>query len=151
MENQIPLPTDNIYKFYALFGLLLSIFSVGSVIYVVHTTNDLGYQMSVDLAAIKDVSKPTDANLVKEKFLQSRLIILAKDRQFYIYALGTILGLGILLMFYGFWKWHRDVQPVQDEILKLQLEKLRHEVKSLKPHSHTEPPGKDGGFIFDEG
>ena len=29
MESKIPLPTDNIYKFYALFGLLLFIFAFG--------------------------------------------------------------------------------------------------------------------------
>jgi hypothetical protein len=28
MENKIPIPTDNIFKFYALFGLLLCIFSI---------------------------------------------------------------------------------------------------------------------------
>lgn len=32
MENKIPLPTDNIYKFYALFGLLLLVFTIGAAL-----------------------------------------------------------------------------------------------------------------------
>ena len=41
MEDKIPIPTDNIYKFYALFGLVLFIFCAGSFIFVQEKTNDL--------------------------------------------------------------------------------------------------------------
>lgn len=40
-------------------------------------------------------------------------------------------------MLYGFKKWHSEVQPIQDEIVRLQLEKLRHEVEQLRPKTPT--------------
>jgi len=40
MESKIPLPTDNIYKFYALFGLLLFITSGLTVVWNSNTTNE---------------------------------------------------------------------------------------------------------------
>jgi hypothetical protein len=38
-------------------------------------------------------------------------------------------------MIIGFWQWHKKIQPIQDEIARLQRDKLRHEVEQLK-HKH---------------
>lgn len=53
MESRVPLPTDNIFKFYALFGLLLTIFSAGSVLYVNKSTNDLAFEIAVEYETLK--------------------------------------------------------------------------------------------------
>ncbi|CAC9587217.1 hypothetical protein [uncultured Gammaproteobacteria bacterium] len=53
MDNRIPLPTDNIFKFYALFGLLLVIFGIGSTLYVGKTTNDLVFEIAVEYQTLK--------------------------------------------------------------------------------------------------
>lgn len=136
MQDRIPLPTDNIYKFYALFGLLLFIFSAGALIYVVRSNNELIYQLHPELAALQQMDKPTAADVAKKSDIEKRLVVAHQDSQFYYTALGVIAGVGITLMVCGFWKWHRDVQPIQDEMAKLQLEKLRHEVKQLKHSEH---------------
>jgi hypothetical protein len=47
-------------------------------------------------------------------------------------AIRILAGAAFWMMVYGFFKWHREIQPVQDEIAKLQLEKLRIEVDQLK-------------------
>ena len=131
MESKIPLPTDNIFKFYALFGLLLFVFSIGSLIYVERTTNALIFQTLIEVELIKQIAKPSDVDLAKKIVLDKRLQIAMADRSFLYHALGALGGVAMFLMTYGFWKWHRDVQPLQDEITQLQLKKLRHEVRQL--------------------
>jgi hypothetical protein len=139
MENQIPIPTDNIYKFYALFGLLIFIFGAGSTIYITHSTNDLAFQTAIEIQTVKDIQNPSAADKTRLQFLERRLTVATSDRKFETIICGVICGIGLILMHYGFMKWHKEVQPIQDEIAKLQLEKLRHEVKQLKHTiSHTD-------------
>jgi hypothetical protein len=131
MENRIPIPTDNIYKFYALFGLLVFIFALGSTIYVSGLTNDFLFTAIVDVEGLKAIEKPTSVELAKRKTLERRIEIAISNKDFYIRALGVIGGIAVISMFFGFSKWHRTVQPIQDEITRLQLEKLRREVAEL--------------------
>lgn len=141
MENKIPLPTDSIYKFYALFGLLLFIFSLGATVYVSRSTNDLVFTSAIEYETLRAIEKPTAVEIAKSKGIEKRVEIALADKEFFLYALGTLAGLGVLAMIYGFTKWHRDIQPIQDETAKLQLEKLRLEVAGLTQHS-TEPARK---------
>lgn len=132
MENKIPIPTDNIFKFYALFGLLLFVFSAGSIIYVVHTTNELAFQAALEVTALKQIPNPTAVETAKIQILEKRLGIASADKDFYLLSIQAMFIGSLVLMFYGFFKWHNDIQPLQDEVAKLQLEKLRYEVKLLK-------------------
>lgn len=59
VENKIPLPTDNIYKFYALFGLLLLVFTIGAALYVNRTTNDLLFDKIVARELLRQDPVPT--------------------------------------------------------------------------------------------
>jgi hypothetical protein len=139
MENKIPIPTDNIFKFYAFFGLLIFIFSAGSIIYVTRSTNELVFQAVIELETAKQISNPSAADTAKINLLERRLKVAASDRTFYTIACGVIGGFGSLLIYYGFTKWHKEVQPIQDEIMQLQLKKLRHEVEQLR---QTIPPAE---------
>ena len=134
MENKIPIPTDNIYKFYALFGLVLFIFGIGSIIYIQSSTNEIGFQASIEIAAINQIEKPSNVDSVKRSFLQRRIDVALQDRIFFNWSTGIIIGAALVLMIYGFRKWHKEIQPMQDKILELQLKKLQHEVHLLKPH-----------------
>lgn len=58
MESKIPLPTDSIYKFLAMFSLLLVIFSVGAVIYASNSTNAVGFEHWVELEVLQAVEEP---------------------------------------------------------------------------------------------
>jgi hypothetical protein len=138
MENKIPIPTDNIYKFYALFGLLIFIFSAGSLIYINRTTNDLAFQDILELDAVKQIPNPSPIDTAKKELLERRLTVAVSDRKSLSSAVGVLAAMGVILMYYGFKKWHQDIQPIQDEITKLQLEKLRHEVRQLK-HTASHP------------
>ncbi len=150
MESRIPIPTDNIYKFYALFGLLLMVFSIGAVIYVANASNDVVLNSVVELEGLRQETNPTNLQKVRRQALERRLEITLADRKFYQYGLAFITVVGVFGMYYGFKKWHQEIQPAMDEAArvqletsKLQLEKLKIEVDQVKSASGAqliEPP-----------
>jgi hypothetical protein len=146
MESRIPLPTDNIYKFYALFGLLLFVFSIGSSVYNARTANETVFQTIIENAAIPETTNPSPEVLAKKKVLERRYEIAVQDRQFFDKALGVLAGFGLVIMAFGFSMWHWKVQPDQDKMMRLQLEKLQYEVdhlpKAASPSVAVETPQK---------
>jgi len=128
MENLIPLPTDNIFKFYALFGLLLIIFGMGALLYTNESKNRFVFEVGVEyvtLAAMDERSVPDEARF---DLLERKLEITRSDHNFYLYSLSGVMAMGILLMWHGFRKWHKEIQPIQDEIARLNLKKLKREM-----------------------
>lgn len=139
MESRIPLPTDNIYKFYALFGLLLLIFSVGSVIFVNKTTNDLFFSKLVELEILKADRVPSDETQLRIVLTEKQLSNAKSDKLFYLGALTLLSAIGSLGIVYGFKKWHTEIQPLADqqaktqlELAKMQLAKLQSELNNTK-------------------
>ena len=128
MESRIPVPTDNIYKFYALFGLLLAVFSIGGIIYVNKATNELIFSTAVEYDELKQIQQPNGAQAAKFTWLQRELEIARGDKEAFIATLSFFFVGALLLIGYGFWKWHRYLQPMQDELLQLQIKKLRREL-----------------------
>ncbi|MDN3518065.1 hypothetical protein QWY84_10630 [Aquisalimonas lutea] len=128
MENRVPLPTDNIYKFYALFGLLLIIFSIGAMLYVNKSTNDLAFDVAVEYETLKADPMRSVADEARFTVLERKLEIAGKNKKTFMIFLSVIIAAGSLMVWYGFKKWHTEVQPVQDEIARLNLLKLKREV-----------------------
>ena len=130
MKSPIPLPTDNIYKFYALFGLSLFIFCLAAAIYNARSANETVFQAAVENAAITDTNSPEA--IVKKQVLEKRSEIAVADRKQFDKILTRFGIIGMLMMFGGFLLWQFITQPVQDEIAKLQRDKLRYEVGQLR-------------------
>ena len=128
MDKFIPIPTDSIYKFYALFGLLLFVFSIGALLYVIKSTNELVFSSVIDIEIYKAIDKPTSVDIAKLTAAEKRVEIAVSDKKFFVRAISVISAIAIFSMAYGFRQWHTKVQPIQDEIAKLQLEKLRREM-----------------------
>lgn len=142
MQDRIPVPTDNVYKFYALFSLLALIFCIGAVIYVGRSTNELLFDSFVELESLKQEVLPTPAQEMKRAALERKVEIAMSDRKVYNSALGGLIAFSGFGIFYGFRKWQTEVQPVLDEtartqleIAKLQLEKLRTESQAAVNHT----------------
>lgn len=128
MESSIPLPTDNIFKFYALFGLLLIIFGIGSMLYVNKSTNDLVFEFGVEYETLKADPVRSISQEARFQILQKKLEVAREDKNLFLISLGVVIGIGIFMMSYGFKKWHTEVQPIQDEMARLNLKKLRREM-----------------------
>ena len=128
MESRIPLPTDNIYKFYALFGLLLAIFGIGAILYVNKSTNDLAFEVAVEFETLKADPVRTVSQEARFQVLQKKLEIARTNKYTFLYSLAVLIGIGVIMVWYGFKKWHTEVQPIQDEMARLSLKKLKQEV-----------------------
>jgi len=131
MESRIPLPTDNIYKFYALFGLLLFITAVAGVIVVNTSTAETIHQLVKEYQELGGNAASKEDNILA-KIIEARIENQAKNKKFFIRSLGVLLAVALILMFHGFIQWHKKIQPKQDELLDLQIERLRHELERLK-------------------
>ncbi|WP_226687507.1 hypothetical protein [Stutzerimonas stutzeri] len=135
MESKIPLPTDNIYKFYALFSLLLLIFSLGAVLYVQKSANEQAIAILPDLEELKEAKELSTKDELRKQILERRLEVVLSDKKFYQKALGVIIGIAISGIWFGFSQWHKVIQPLQDEHAKIQLEISRLQLEKLKAES----------------
>ena len=142
MENRIPLPTDNIYKFYALFSLLLLIFSIGSSIYVIRSTNAQVVPLFIELETLKEEKDPSRLQQLRRDLIARQLEVLQSDKNTFSWSLIVLGGLSFAVMLHGFSRWHKEVQPIADEtarvqleIAKLQFRKLQIEVANIEKAS----------------
>jgi len=145
MESRIPVPTDNIFKFYALFGLLLFVFSCGSILYVTRSSNEVVFAVAPELDGLKQIAQPTRSDSLRIALLEKKLEITKADKNFFLNAVGIIVAVAVLLIVYGFSQWHTKVQPMLDrttkaqtEIAELQLLKLQREL-GINPPAKSEP------------
>lgn len=121
MESRVPVPTDNIYKFYALFGLLLFIFSAGASIYVTENSNKQIMEILKENVLLEQ-SIQANASLESYKMiLDKRLEVIISNRKAFIWCLAAFVVLSVFLMIYGFKKWHTEVQPRLDKLLDLRI------------------------------
>ncbi len=127
MESKIPLPTDNIYKFYALFGLMLLITSILGVVWLSTSTNEKLYSLVKEYEAIPGTKEEKEKSDLA-KVIEKRLEVQVSNKKLFLQGLGLTIGFAIMLSGYGFRQWHTKIQPKQDEYFELQLEKLRREV-----------------------
>jgi len=139
MENRIPLPTDNIYKFYALFALFVFIACAAAIQYQTQKTNELIIATYVEQASISEKEKLTASDEARKLMLTKRLEVAISDKNYLRWFFSGIAGFAFWSSVYGFYRWHRHVQPTIDEaqriqidIAKLNLIKLQIEVEKLQ-------------------
>ncbi|MCC4854861.1 hypothetical protein LMH78_03515 [Vibrio lentus] len=126
------MPTDNIYKFLALFGLVLTVFG-GWLFNSTHSNfnnNLMGY--SIGLSKLELIADPNSHEEHQIKVLEKKIELLKADKPFYMGFSSMFTALGLTLMGYGFFRWFFYLQPKLDELLELQVEKAKLEVKEAK-------------------
>lgn len=122
MESKIPLPTDNIYKFYALFGLFLFVISVGATLYANRSTNQQIIRLLLEVESLKQEPALTGKQVLEKALLERQLEIASSDKKLFRNGLAFLAAASVLGMAYGFARWHRQVQPLADEAARVQLE-----------------------------
>ncbi|QDE31987.1 hypothetical protein [Shewanella polaris] len=137
MQSKIPLPTDNIYKFYALLGLLI-LLTTAIMFFIRHEHyNSMAFDRYIPMETLK--AKETlneDENL--ELFLYEQKAEIAKsnkDLELGIY-LTCFFVFGGGFTAYGFHHWHTKIQPKQDRLLDLQIQKSENDVKAFNKQLH---------------
>ena len=141
MAPNVPLPTDNIYKFACLFGLALIVVAVFSFVSVYTSSLDRKIKHSevvISLEAKTERSK-AEADLLE---LNKRLLEITKSNEDAARNLiFVVLGLGLVLSAVGATAWYRLIQTRDDQLASLQLRKLIAEVNKLE-HQSAAPESK---------
>lgn len=131
MNPNLPIPTDNIYKFSCLFGLaliLVSVFSFASN-YTTNLDRKVKYsEVVISLESKASKSKSEDDLLALNKRL---LEVTTSNEKVLNSVLGAATAIGILLSFIGAQSWKNKIQNRDDQIAELQIEKLKLEIAKL--------------------
>lgn len=139
MQSKVPLPTDNIYKFYALFGLLLFLSCVYAFTSLYHSYNEKAFNRYIELEVLNSVNELTPVQIATKKVLEEQKGIDASDKQFFLGVIGGAITVSLLLMSYGFFRWHTKIQPQQDKTIEQQIEKTDLEIKALNKQIYCAP------------
>jgi hypothetical protein len=132
MESRTPLPTDNIYKFYALFGLVLFLASIFAFLNIHNSYNERAFARYIETETLNGLSDLNLEQQLRKNVLDTQEKLDSSDKNFYLHVLGGALAIAMLLMAYGFYSWHTKIQPMQDELARRQLAKLGMEIDSLR-------------------
>lgn len=125
MNSKLAIPTDNIYKFEAIFGLALLITSLLALNFSLGNHVDKLFDASIQMESIKEAAKRMNLESAYVDTLTAALLLSVT---------GSFLGclVGVICSIYGFHNWKTIVQSVDDEVKKLEKEKLDIEIKILK-------------------
>ena len=132
MIDRVPVPTDNLYKFYALFSLATLIFSLWGLLYLQRSTNDLLFDAIPRIEALKSEpsrSAEQNASLV---ILQKKYEVAVSDRRVLNGVLYGLFAVSLAVAIYGFSAWHSKIQPQSDAMARIQLELAQLQVEKLK-------------------
>ncbi|WP_413284237.1 hypothetical protein [Vibrio sp. MA40-2] len=123
-----PLPTDNIYKFFALFGLVIMV--TGCVMFssMHEQYNERIYSAFLEASRLEQIEKPSALQEKQLEVAETRYEISISDKGFYVTISGIITALGVILMILGFYHWMMYIQPEADRFLKVRLEKAELEL-----------------------
>ena len=87
---------------------------------------------SLELAILNAKTDLSSEETVKKEFLSHVRNLNISNRDAFFYILTIITGIGGGMMLYGLKKWHQEIQPQQDELLNLQIEKMKLEIIELE-------------------
>jgi hypothetical protein len=131
MTPSIPIATDNIYKFLALFGLVMFISDLWALAYFVGKYNEIGYENYLELEVLKAKGTLSSEEKVKRFVLEEVAKIIKRDWRILGSLLIACAIIGFFLSALGYYSWFKKVQPKQDELLNLQIEKMKYEIQVL--------------------
>ncbi|TSP09977.1 hypothetical protein [Cupriavidus campinensis] len=135
IKSLVP-PTDNIFKFYAVTGLILVIFAFSGAIYTVKHKNQFLIDRIVELRELESKSDPSPGEKAKSQMLARLIEIENSDAEFLKWACAVLAGIGTAGMFWGFSAWHRTQGKV-DELAELGAAKLRAEIAAIRRSNRT--------------
>jgi hypothetical protein len=132
VQPKTTIPTDNIYKFYALTGLLSTITLIVLFFQLTEEYNSRVFDRYVKASVLEGIRVPTLEQKVTLQVIDRQSDLDASNKQFYSITLGVLIGWSLLAMIIGFWQWHTKIQPLHNEINRHELIKLKHEIVRLK-------------------
>jgi hypothetical protein len=132
MTPSMPVATDNIYKFAALFGLalLISVILVGT--YVPDKYGEPAFNDALELKILQSKDNLSKEETIKKTLLEEKVRLFDGFARQIIYGAAVFMLIGAFLLVWGGIAWWWKVQPKQDELLNLQIEKMKREIQVLE-------------------
>lgn len=132
MQPQLPVPTDNIYKFSCLFGLVLIVSAIFSFVAMYTSSQESKvryFEVIIPLESRETRTKAEEDLLA----LNKKLIEVTKENERVgNAAIVIVFTVGLLLSAYGAKNWYGLIQVRDDRLADLQLRKLELEIEKLK-------------------
>ncbi|WP_456296844.1 hypothetical protein M1D72_10485 [Vibrio sp. AK197] len=132
MNSSISAPTDNIAKFFAIFGLILLITTLTLSVYSYTNLKERAYSRYIELASLESIEKPTQKQLATIKVLNTQKETDTSDRMFTLKAAAVFLVISVFSIGFGFSFWGFMVQPQQNKLLSAQIRKTQLEAQILE-------------------
>ncbi len=129
MTPRIPLPTDSIYKFYALSGIIFFITAVIMIYITQKNYNEQVYERYIPMQILSNKDVLNEKEELELEILKSKDKIEKDDRNIMMKLFSVVLSLAIICMMYGFFKWHTILQPSQNKLMELEIKKLEKELE----------------------
>jgi hypothetical protein len=149
MIDRVSVPTDNIYKFIAIFSLVTLLFCGWQSFATNANTNAILIQIYPEIEALKSIESRSPSQEAKLALLERQVEVAIKDRTHLAYVLGVFIAASIFGMWYGFYIWKTQIQTISDsqnkaqlDILNLQIEKLKLENQKLAESLKNSNPGE---------
>lgn len=138
MQPSLPVPTDNIYKFSCLFGLVLIVSAV--IAFASVYSSSLERKIVYVQAVIALESKAERTKQEEENLKLNRLLIdvTKQNENLANIAFGIIIAVGLCLSGSGAMQWHRTIQRRDDQLAELQIQKLQAEIAKIQSET-TQP------------
>lgn len=139
MQPSLPVPTDNIYKFSCLFGLVLIVSAV--IAFASIYSSSLERKIVYVQAVIALESKAERTKQEEENLKLNRLLIdvTKQNEDLSNICLGVVIAFGLLLSGYGARQWHRTIQRRDDQLAELQIQKLQAEIAKIQSETSPSP------------
>jgi len=149
MLEKFPVPTDSLYKFVALTGLILFILPFILVVQVTNSANDTVVRTYLAIDSLHRDPEFAKRDTGEIALLRRQRDIAISDRKTAVILCAVVAAAGALMMLYGFGAWKRLIQRHADQIAILdvklkqtQLDKERCELQILRNQisSGVSPP-----------
>jgi len=132
MIPSVPIATDNIYKFLALFGLVIMISWVVAMLYLVKIIYEFGVENINEYELLKVKTDLTQAESIRKDSLEQIMKLRTLGTKVFVWPLNILFVVGVGICYWGFRSWYKKVQPKQDKLLDLQIQKTEREIQVLE-------------------
>jgi hypothetical protein len=131
MTPSIPITTDNIYKFAALFGLVLVISTGFGMLYLLSINYEFAVKNFDEYELLMAKENLSQAEFIRKNAFDMQIKYRTLAVNGFMFFLTLLAVIGSIVSFWGSYHWLKKVQPKQDELINLQIEKTRREVQML--------------------
>lgn len=145
MLDKLPIPTDSLYKFIALTGVILFVLPFILIVQLNNHTNDTVIRTILKEDSLQRSTPPNGRDTAQIAILQKTRENAIFGRELGAFLAGMVITIGAYLMWHGFLNWKKLVQRHADQIAILevklkqtQLERERYELEMLRRQN---PPG----------